>query len=186
MILYKFFIKIFCLVAVLSSFASTVAAVSVTQPSPTKEPLKVKSINSFELFWPVSAGRVMGDKLYTFKILKENLRGVFIFNDLKKAEYNITLSEKRTVEAEKLFLVNKDTVNGINTLSEAQKKRETALDLIMESKSKNTSDVKSRMINSFKNQKLLLEFMPTEIPEGQKSAVEENITSINNILKKLE
>lgn len=144
------------------------------------------SVNSYELFWPVAAGRIMGDKLYSLKLFKESLREVFIFNDLKKAEYNINLSEKRTVEAEKLFLENKDAVNGKNTLSEAQKKREKAFDLVMKSESKNISDVKARMMNSFKNQRLLLESIAAKVSEDQKSTVDENITNISTILDKLD
>lgn len=176
--------RIFLSAAFIFLFSSSTvfAQVENVVPVPTQVAFPV---NSFELFWPVSPGRVMGDKLYSLKLFKESLREVFIFNDLKKAEYNITLSEKRTVEAEKLFLENKDTINGENTLSEAQKKRETALNLVMESRSKNTSDVKSRMINSFKNQKLLLESIATKVSEDQKSAFAENIKEINTILDRI-
>lgn len=159
------------------------AQIDKASPTSTAAALPV---NSYELFWPVSAGRVMGDQLYSLKLFKEGLREFFIFNDLKKAEYNITLSEKRTVEAEKLFLEKKNAVNGKNTLSEAQKKREKALELVIKSESKNTSDVKSRMINSLKNQRALLEFIATQLSEDKKSTIFENITNINTILDKLD
>jgi hypothetical protein len=60
-------------------------------------------INSFELFWPVVAGKTMDDPLYFLKTLKETLRGMLIFGKAQKAEYAVLLSTKRVVEAERLI-----------------------------------------------------------------------------------
>ena len=64
---------------------------------------EAEEINSFELFWPVVAGKTMGDSLYGLKNLKEKVRGWFIFGSAKKADYQISLATKRVVEAEKLL-----------------------------------------------------------------------------------
>ena len=60
-------------------------------------------ISSFELFWPVVAGKTAGDSFYSLKILKEKVRGFLIFGRPQKADYNVFLTVKRSVEAEKLL-----------------------------------------------------------------------------------
>ena len=60
-------------------------------------------VSSFELFWPVVAGRTKGDSLYPIKMLKEKLRGALIFGSFKKVEYDVFLTTKRVIEAEALF-----------------------------------------------------------------------------------
>ncbi|MEK7188745.1 MAG: DUF5667 domain-containing protein, partial [Patescibacteria group bacterium] len=71
--------------------------------------------NSFELFWPVVAGRTQGDSLYPIKRWKEKLRGWLIFGNLQKADYFLFLSVKRFVEIEKLIKQG-DTPNALSTI----------------------------------------------------------------------
>lgn len=61
------------------------------------------AVNSYELFWPLSAGKIEGDSLYSLKILKEQIGGWFVFGDTKKADYVVLLGTKRVLEAEKLL-----------------------------------------------------------------------------------
>lgn len=75
-------------------------------------------IDSFELFWPVTAGKVRGDSLYFLKRFKEKLRGVLIFSDAKKADYEAFIATKRVVEAEKLFMKG-DSQNATLSLDDA-------------------------------------------------------------------
>src|SRR5688500_13173828 len=103
----KFIITILAGLLLLPSIAFAQSPMPSVSPQPTIVP-----VNSFDLFCPISAGKVAGDSLYFLKNLKENIRGVFIFDDFKKIEYNIVLTEKRAVEAEKLFLDKKDYTNG--------------------------------------------------------------------------
>lgn len=58
---------------------------------------------SFELFWPLTAGKTIDDPLYFLKSFKEKLRGMLIFGTAQKAEYAILLGTKRVLEAEKLI-----------------------------------------------------------------------------------
>lgn len=152
-------------------------------PSPTITPF-----DSYKLFWPISAGKVMGDSLYFLKSLKENLREIFIFSDFKKADYNITLSEKRVVEGEKLFLANKDYNNGKKTLEAAQQKREKALNLINKAKEKGryVVDLQNRMVSSLEHQRALLSYISTQIPTDQQKEISENISQLNSLLAKLQ
>lgn len=59
-------------------------------------------VNSFELFWPVVAGKSKGDTLYSLKLFKEKVRGFLIFGKPQKADYSLFLATKRILEAEKL------------------------------------------------------------------------------------
>jgi hypothetical protein len=88
------------------SFKSVVAA---PVPTPTPTP---SNISSFELFWPIVAGKTMGDLFYFIKTLKEDLRGVLIFGAAQKADYSVFLATKRVVEIEKLILESKVDLAG--------------------------------------------------------------------------
>lgn len=63
----------------------------------------VEEVNSFELFWPLVAGKTKDDSLYFLKSAKENLRGILIFGKPQKAEYALFLATKRMIEVEKLL-----------------------------------------------------------------------------------
>lgn len=165
----------------------TVNAKNTITAAPSPSPI-IKKVNSYELFWPITAGRVMSDQLYFLKSLKEQLREMFIFSDIKKAEYNVTLSEKRTVEAEKLFLINQDYSYGKQSLDVAQAKREKAQDLLMEAqeKGRNVIDLNNIMVSSFERQRELLSYIETQVPKEQKSVLSESIDKINSLLATLQ
>lgn len=83
--------------------------------SPTSAP---QTINSFELFWPVVAGKTEGDSLYFLKIIKEKIKGKLIFGHSKKADYAVSLATKRVVETEKLLQKNENRL-ALDTLDKA-------------------------------------------------------------------
>lgn len=147
---------------------------------------EVESVNSFELFWPIVAGKTAGDVLYPLKTLKENLRGFFIFASFNKAEYNITLSEKRLVEAEKLIL-EKDFSNAEKTLSMAKKKRNKAMSYIKKSTSSGieTTNLKVRFISSMEKQSMVLNYLLQDIPEDQKELINQDLEQMFSITEKL-
>lgn len=179
-ILVSFFILI---ILVFALFFPTLSLAQETENSTSSA-----TINSFELFWPISAGKIMGEQMYTLKILKEDIREFFIFSNLKKAEYNVTLSEKRVVESEKLFMIKKDYVNGKKTLDVTKQKQEKAITLLKKEGGKNdyATQVKSRIIKSFTNQKDLLVSIALQVPPEQGKILEENANRINSLLKSLE
>jgi len=82
-------------------FAKTVVKV-MPKPTPTASPVPAP-VNSFELFWPMVAGKTMQSKVYFLKTLKEDVRGFFIFGSAQKADYDIFLGIKRMLEAEALM-----------------------------------------------------------------------------------
>ena len=72
--------------------------------TPTATPIPV--VDSFSLFWPMSAGKTVQSKVYFLKTLKEKVRGFFIFGSADKADYNLFLGIKRMLEAESLMKGN--------------------------------------------------------------------------------
>jgi hypothetical protein len=95
---------VFVSIAFLSVFSFSSGVFANDNSLPQKE---TTEINSFELFWPIVAGRTMGDPLYWLKSFKENVRGWLIFGKPQKADYAVFLATKRIVEAEKLINENK-------------------------------------------------------------------------------
>ena len=76
--------------------SALVEETNVASPSATP-------INSFELFWPLVAGKTRGDSMYFLKIWKENIRGLLIFGAPQKADYQTLRGTKRVLEVESLF-----------------------------------------------------------------------------------
>ena len=67
------------------------------------EEVIVENINSYELFWPLVAGKTSNESLYFLKRFKEKIRGALIFGNAQKAEYESMLATKRLLEVEKLL-----------------------------------------------------------------------------------
>lgn len=186
----KVIAKILLSILILNFTFTPTAVFSRTHPTTEKsEETEVASeINSFELFWPIAAGKVMGEPLYFLKSFKERIRELLIFSDFKKADYNITLSEKRTVEAEKLFLEKEDYVNGRKALDAAQTRRERAVALIKKTTEdgKNTADLRNRLVNSLEKQQLLLDYVADRMPEEVGSVIVQNINSLKDLISELQ
>lgn len=75
--------------------------------------------NPNAVFWPLSAGKTVDDSLYFLKQWKETLRGLIIFGQIQKADYQLTLTTKRLLEADKL-MQEKKTDAALKTLDLAR------------------------------------------------------------------
>lgn len=85
-----------------------ITATPAAAASASAEPQMVaQPVDSFELFWPLVAGKTRGDSLYFVKTWKENIRGWFIFGTAQKAEYQTFRATKRVLEAEALIKASK-------------------------------------------------------------------------------
>jgi hypothetical protein len=144
-------------------------------------------VNSFELFWPIVAGKVAGESLYPLKTLKENIREKLIFSSSKKADYFVFLSEKRIVEAEKLILEKKNE-NAKRTLEAGKKARERAVFFAEKAAKKSTVVVgtKERLVGSLEKQVMLLDSMLTKIEGNEKQLVNDTLTGIESELNALQ
>lgn len=100
--MYKLFITIFVLVFILLPWPVLAEEENSTLSA------KLKSGGSYELFWPLTAGKTMNDSLYFLKLWKEDIGGMFISDNAQKADYEVTLATKRILEAEKLLKEGKE------------------------------------------------------------------------------
>lgn len=144
-------------------------------------------VNSYVLFWPLSAGKVMGEPLYFLKGLKESFRGLFIFAQNKKIEYDLMLSEKRVLEAEKLYSIKNDLENGRETLERAQDLREKTLARFKSIKQsrKSLGGLPDKITKSFEKQQQLLNYLITKVSDQAKSDIENNLSKLNAALEEL-
>ncbi len=164
----KFLVLVLSILAIFTfskvAFARTYMKIAVApKPSPTATP--VLPVDSFALFWPMVAGKTMQSKIYFLKILKEDIRGFFIFGSAQKADYDIFLSIKRTLEAEALIkgnvpdLANKTIDAARSDLDKANAKLTDA---------KNSSDIdqttKDEINTRVNNLKLFVTFLENQYP----------------------
>lgn len=161
------------------------ATPKVVTPSPSPTP--ISRVDSYQLFWPISAGRVMGDPLHFLKNLKENLRGILIFGDYNKAIYDITLSEKRLVEAEYLFMVKKDYVNGKRAIDASKQNLEKAVSLSNKVVDQTKiTDLKVKLSASLEKQRKLLNYLASQASDENKKVLAAQEDYISNTLSDLQ
>ena len=141
----------------------------------------VTEVDSFELFWPIVAGKTRGDSLYFLKKLKENVRGWLIFGDAKDAEYEVFLATKRVVEAEAL-IKNDEHELARETIEDARENVADALDEWEDVDDRDTS-VKHEINNKLDNLEVFLPQLANETSnEELKKEIGEllqNVTSLN-------
>ncbi len=174
------------LFALLFSFSVIVAPVFAH--GDTEESNEVAHVDTFDLFWPVSAGKVMGDKLYFLKSFKEKVRELFIFGNYQKADFNILLAEKRFAESEKLLLENKDVANFSESLNAATQKGERAFAFIEQAggEDQDVAPLRERIKTSLEKQKALLDYWKAKGIENTTNAIDKNMQSITALLAKLQ
>ena len=127
-------IKIWLLLSiVISLLFFTYTPVLADESSPSAE------FNPNVIFWPLSAGKTIDDKLFILKELKENLKGMIVFGSMQKAEYRINLGTKRLLEVDKL-LQEKKVEASLKTLDNANKQFDAALGNIEKTKKNNMQE----------------------------------------------
>lgn len=157
-------------------------AVEVATPTPTPP----AEVNSFELFWPMVAGRTVEDPLFLLKRLKENLRGWIIFSPSKKADYSVFLVTKRVLEAEKLINQSrKDASQKTLTLAQGELSAgDKNLTKALESKEV-SGDVRSSMVNRLNNLETFLKWFIPKSGEEYKNSLEDLLGKIQSMTGKL-
>lgn len=172
------------LILVFAPVSSAFAKAPVASPSSSP----VAAVDSFDIFWPVVAGKVSGESLYELKLFKETLRETLIFSDYRKADFNITLSVKRAVEAEKLYLKDKKYDQARKTLLKAEEKRQRVYDLIMKASQKgdNVTDLKNTLKSSLEKQTELMKYILTQVPDSEKEPINSDLKSMQELLSKLQ
>lgn len=114
---------------------------------------------SFELFWPLSAGKTIEEPFYFLKDVKEKVRGFLVFGSSQKSEYEVMLTTKRILETEKLIKEEKNDYVA-KTLDKALTTMKSASDNWQKAKQSNNISQSSR--KSISDRLLNLEiFLPS-------------------------
>lgn len=167
----KFYSLLVNLLLVLSLLISPVAINAQSEATSAGD---MENIDVYALFWPIVPGKTVADSTFWLKQLKESMGGFFSFGDISKSKYQIELSEKRLVEANKLF-ENKDYVNAFKSLDLNKQHRNQAV-LIMkkaQEEKRKVGELKTRIVTSLENQQLVLRGLLTRIPPDIQGKVEE-------------
>lgn len=138
------------------------------------------NVNSFELFWPLAAGKTRADSFYFLKTWKENIRGLFIFGSVQKAEYQTFLATKRVLETESLIsqskydLASQTEASANNLLNKSENTFKNSTDMQDEVK----VTVKNRLDNLIK----LIDQLNTKTKE--QSSLNEQIVLTHTLIEK--
>lgn len=140
-----------------------------------------QTVNSYELFWPLVAGKTEKDSLYFLKLLKERVQGWFIGRDSKKADYEVLLGTKRVLETE-VLIKNGKVDSALKTLKRADSHFSRAYDYMKTADSKkqlSTRDIRrERLINL----KILTDYLKTVTPKEAHPGLDAVREKIDRIL----
>lgn len=174
------------LMRILSFFISIIFVINflafplnIFAQDPESSPETVETVDVYAVFWPIVPGKTVNDSMFWVKQLKESFGGMFSFGNINKSENQITISEKRLVEANKLF-EDKDYPNALKTLDMNKANRDSALDFLKKAKDekRDVDELKSRLVSSLENQQLVLKYLETKVPNDQKSKLAEIIKDL--------
>lgn len=162
-----------------------VFAKTTPKATPVASPTPAPVVNSFELFWPMVAGKTMQSKIYFLKTLKEEIRGFFIFGSAQKADYDIFLGIKRMLEAEVLIKGNvPDLAN--KTLDSARSDFSKADSLL--TSAKNSSDIdqntKDEINSRVDNLRKFVTSLSSQYPD-YKDKLQTILSDLNSISSKI-
>ena len=126
------FKKIVAATALFLTVGVSVVSAKTLVPVPTPS----AQLNTFELFWPMVAGKTVESKVYFLKLFKENVREALIFGKPEKADYEVFVATKRLLETESLLqenktdLANKTSDVAISDLNKAKSNIESSKESI--------------------------------------------------------
>jgi len=157
----------------------------IPTPTPTKEvEYDFSKMTTYEMFWPVVAGKVPGDRFYSLKVWRDNFLGYLYVSPLKKSEYFKQLANKRLLEAEKLLEIGRTSYFS-QTLQQSSDYLEKGLNLLFSApESQSQFWLRGEYEKDLQKHLVVLERMKEKGEENQKAVVEESIGKINNLIKK--
>lgn len=139
-------------------------------------------VNSFELFWPMVAGKSRGESLYSLKLFKEKIRGWLIFRPDLKANYEVFLGTKRVLEAEKLLNEAK-TDFALITLDEAKGHFDTAISALNKARESDPgASVDPQALERLQNVDRLTKWLITKNEGAVHSKLETTESSLKELL----
>jgi hypothetical protein len=153
--------------------------VTAATPSPSPFP------SSYELFYPVVAGKTPADKFYFAKTIREWIVDKLLFDQIKNADYHLTLSKKRLVEAEKLFS-QKNYQLAEKTITKSVKEINTSLDTAKkaESQGEKTVDIFSTIKAVGNHEADFIEIsLAKAVPESENSFLLDSAKAIRELIQ---
>lgn len=138
--------------------------------------------SSFELFWPLTAGKTAEDSTYFLKRWKEDLRGFLIFGSAQKANYNILLATKRVLEVEKLVSEKKSDL-ARKTMDSASDNLKAADNSLVKEDTKGISQEKKSILDRLKN---LESFLPrlSQMSGDDANKVNQLLETVKSLISK--
>lgn len=169
----------FCLAVLVFSYSSVFAKGVVPE-----EEYTFSSMTTYEMFWPIVAGKVPGDKFYNLKLWRDKLASLLFFDKVKKSEYLKQLANKRLVEAEKLIEIKRYSLVP-QTLEDSSKNLEEGLSLLFSAEeTPQTFWLKDEYRKDLKKHFIVLGRMKEKVEESQKSAIEDFVKKLNSLIVK--
>ena len=133
-----------------------------------------EKVDVYAVFWPIVPGNTVADSMFWAKQLKETMMGFFSFGTINQSKYQIELSEKRLVEANKLF-EDKNYNNAEKSLDLNKNHRDSAIDYLKKARDekRNVDELSARLVTSLENQQKVINYLITLVPEDQKQKLGE-------------
>lgn len=138
--------------------------------------------NSYILFWPLTAGKVEGDSLYSLKLFKEQIGSWFTFGDMKKADYAVELGTKRVLEAEKLLEMGKKNL-ALKALEKADSEFTSAYNHVKNKASKGSVPRDEIRRDRLINMKTLIDQLKLVAPEQAQSSLDSVKDKADSVLR---
>lgn len=144
-----------------------------------------KSMTTYEMFWPVVAGQVPGDKFYNLKVWRDKAIGFLFFSGTKKAEYLKQLANKRLVETERLLEIKRLDFFA-PTLKDSLNNLQNGLNLLLASSPSQTKEwLKEEYVKDLQKYLVVLERMKEKAGTDQKQLIEESTQKVKSSLDSL-
>lgn len=156
---------------------------SIHAQTPTPGP---RPTTSYELFWPIVAGRIPGDPLYSLKMIKEKIQLFLSINSSQKAGFYLTLSKKRLVEAEKIINDKNDYLLATQTVNLSANYLDQAASLAQSLPSNQlNSELRQTIIREGENEIFFLNLLSKQTPTETQSSFLASSTQMQQALDRL-
>jgi len=159
-------------------------ATEAAQVEETAPQYNFSQMNTYELFWPLVAGKVPGDRFYKFKAWRDQLMGKLIFSSFKKAEYFKLQANKRLIEAEKLLEIDRQSFLPTTVDQSAALLEQGAALAFAGEASDQKLWLQEEFAKDIRRHQVILERMKEKISEAPKEAVEKALQKINELIER--
>jgi len=160
-----------------------------TSISPTPTPTKsveydFSKMTNYEMFWPIVAGKIPGDRFYSLKLWRDKILASLYFSPLKKSEYLKQLANKRLVEAEKLLELGRFNYLPA-TLQDSTNNFKKGADLLSASQESTFQLwLKYEYAKDLQKHLVVLHRLEKKVPEEYKEAIGDAVKLIESLIEK--